>query len=109
MAGIHERSSNSPLKLLRDPRHSGHLAILGGLGLRWARLRQLASWGLVALYLAVFPANVNMAINEIQLDPGNTLPVWAMWARLPFQLVIISTLWWLGKPDQSQQPTDTEL
>ncbi|MBT8493596.1 MAG: DoxX family membrane protein, partial [Deltaproteobacteria bacterium] len=59
---------------------SGFFEIAGGLGLLWSRTRRLASLGLVALYLAVFPANINMAVNEIQLSPGGDMPVWAMWA-----------------------------
>ena len=77
---------------------SGGFEILGGLGLLWTRSRQLASWGLVLLYLAVFPANINMAINEIQLEPGGDISVWAMWARLPLQAVFIAVVWWLGRP-----------
>lgn len=81
---------------------SGVFEILGGLGLFWSRTRRMASWGLIALYLSVFPANINMAINEIQLEAGGSMPVWAMWARLPLQLVFIATVWWLGKPSPSQ-------
>jgi uncharacterized membrane protein len=88
---------------------SGAFEILGGLGLLWSRTRRVASWGLIALYLCVFPANINMAINEIQLEPGGSLPVWAMWARLPFQLLFIATVWWLGKPVPSQPAHESEV
>lgn len=80
---------------------SGFFEILGGLGLLWSRSRRLASWGLIALYVAVFPANINMAVAEVQLEPGGEIPVWAMWARLPLQAVFIALVWWLGKPDSS--------
>lgn len=60
--------------------------------------RRLAGWGLVALYLAVFPANVNMAIHHIQLHDGDQLPVWAMWARLPLQLLFIALALWVTRP-----------
>ncbi len=76
---------------------SGAFEIAGGLGLLWPHTRRLASWGLVALFVAVFPANINMAINEIQLQPGDTMPVWAMWMRLPFQALFIAGAWWVGK------------
>lgn len=79
---------------------SGFFEIVGGLGLLWSKTRQWASWGLITLYLAVFPANINMAVNEIQLEAGGTMPVWAMWARLPFQALFIAVVWWLGKPDE---------
>ena len=82
---------------------SGFFEVLGGLGLLWRRSRRLASWGLIAMYLAVFPANINMAVNQVQLEPGGTIPVWAMWARLPLQAVVIALVWWLGKPDAKSE------
>lgn len=68
---------------------SGAFEIAFGLGLLIASTRRMAALGLVALLVAVFPANVNMAIHQIQLDPGSPIPVWAMWARLPFQIVFV--------------------
>jgi uncharacterized membrane protein len=78
---------------------SGFFEILGGLGLLIPRTRRAAAWGLVALFIAVFPANVNMAINEIQLTPDGDMPVWAMWARLPLQAVFIAVAYWFTRPD----------
>lgn len=66
---------------------SGVAEILGGVGLLIPRTRRIAGWGLVALLLAVFPANVNMALNPQTVGRG--LPEWALWARLPLQLVVI--------------------
>lgn len=75
---------------------SGFFEILGGVGLLIPRLRYVAAWGLVALYLAVFPANVNMAIHQIPL--GDTAPaVWMYWARLPLQLLLILWAYWLRR------------
>ncbi len=68
---------------------SGVAEICGGLGLILPATRRLAAWGLIALYIAVFPANVNMAINHLQLGT-HELPTWALWARLPLQLVLIA-------------------
>ncbi|MBL4635217.1 MAG: DoxX family protein [Kofleriaceae bacterium] len=76
---------------------SGACEIAGGIGLLPRRTRKLASWGLIALYLAVFPANINMAIHNIQLSEGGQIPVWAMWARLPMQALFIALVWWLGR------------
>ncbi len=80
---------------------SGFFEILGGLGLLWIRTRRAASIGLVALYVAVFPANINMAIHHIQLSAEGTMPVWAMWARLPVQALFIGLALWVGRPDPS--------
>ena len=76
---------------------SGAAEIAGGLGLLVPRLRRLASYGLIALYVAVFPANVHMALHDIQLQPGGDLPQWAMWARLPLQAGLIAYAWWVGR------------
>lgn len=77
---------------------SGVFEILGGLGLILPATRKLAAWGLIALLVAVFPANVNMAINELPLgtDP---VPTWALWARLPLQLVLIAWAYWFTRDD----------
>lgn len=82
---------------------SGVAEILGGAGLLVPKTRRFAAWGLVALYVAVFPANLNMAIHEIQLDPTNPLPVWAMWARLPFQALFIAWAWWFTRSDPDSE------
>lgn len=70
---------------------SGVCEILGGLGLLVPRTRRFAAWGLIALYIAVFPANIHMAVHRITPTGTDPLPTWALWARLPFQLVFI--LW----------------
>jgi uncharacterized membrane protein len=77
---------------------SGAFEILGGLGLLVSRVRRLASYGLVALFVAVFPANVNMAIHEIQ-PTGGHIPPAVMWLRLPFQLVFIALALWVGRDE----------
>ena len=68
---------------------SGFFEILGGVGLLVPRVSRAAALGLIALYIAVFPANINMAVNQIHLDgiPDNPL---FPWLRLPFQAVLIA-------------------
>jgi uncharacterized membrane protein len=68
---------------------SGIAEIAGGLGLILPATRRLAAWGLVALYVAVFPANLNMAVNHLPLGT-HELPTWAEWGRLPLQLLFIA-------------------
>jgi uncharacterized membrane protein len=75
---------------------SGFFEILGGIGLLVPFVSQAAAWGLIALFIAVFPANINMAVNNIQLD-GLSLEPWMLWARLPFQGVLIVWAWWLTR------------
>lgn len=77
---------------------SGACEILGGVGLQVPRARRLAAWGLIALFVAVFPANINMAVNHIAPE-GLALPTWALWGRLPFQAVLIAWAWWVARPE----------
>lgn len=71
---------------------SGVAEIAGGLGLLHPRTRRFAAWGLIALLVAVFPANLNMAINGLPLGDRD-VPAWALWARLPLQGVLIVWCW----------------
>jgi uncharacterized membrane protein len=73
---------------------SGFFEILGGVGLLIPRVRLAASYGLVLLYLAVFPANINMAVHP---ELGRGIPEWALYARLPLQVVFIAWALWAGK------------
>jgi uncharacterized membrane protein len=80
---------------------SGIAEILGGLGLIVPATRRLAAWGLIALYVAVFPANLNMALNHL---PLGTTPVatWLLWARLPLQLVLIVWAYWYTRREATR-------
>jgi uncharacterized membrane protein len=76
---------------------SGVAEIAGGLGLILPATRRWAAWGLVALLLAVFPANINMAVNDLPLG-GRDVPTWALWARLPLQLGFLAWAFWYTRP-----------
>jgi len=71
---------------------SGICEIAGGLGLLFRPLRRSAGWGLIALLVAVFPANVYMALYPDRV-PHGAIPVWALWLRLPFQPVMMVWIW----------------
>jgi uncharacterized membrane protein len=66
---------------------SGVAEIAGGLGLLHERTRRAAGWWLILTLVAVFPANLHMALRADRY-PG--IPEGALWARLPFQLVFIA-------------------
>lgn len=72
---------------------SGVCEVVGGAALLVRRLRIVAAWGLILLLLAVFPANVHMAINRVS-PPGIEVAPWLLWLRLPLQFVLIALLWW---------------
>ena len=61
-----------------------------GLGIALAlKPTRRVGWAVVALLLAVFPANVNMAVREIDIPDAPPVPRWLLWARLPGQLVMV--------------------
>jgi uncharacterized membrane protein len=66
---------------------SGAAEVAGGVGVLMPRLRRAAAWGLVALLVAVFPANIHMALHGLA---GTTIPAWMLWVRLPLQFVLMA-------------------
>lgn len=73
---------------------SGAAEIAGGLGLLHPTTRPAARWGLLALLVAVYPANIYMALNAENYRP---VPTWVSWARLPLQPVIGWAVWRVGR------------
>lgn len=75
---------------------SGFFEILFGIGLLIPSRSRAAAWGLILLFIAVFPANINMAVNNIPIQgvPHNQI---LYWLRLPFQAVLIAWAWWFTK------------
>ena len=71
---------------------SGACEIVGGIGVLVPGLRKYAAIGLIALLIAVFPANVQMAQHpELYADVGSP-PLF--YIRLLLQIVIIAWVWW---------------
>lgn len=64
--------------------------LIGGIGLLIPRFQRLAAWGVVALLIAIYPANVYHAIKNIQLGGVFNSRLYH-WIRLPFQAVFV---WW---------------
>lgn len=71
---------------------SGAAEIAGGVGVLIPRLRRPAGWGLIALLVAVFPANVYMAVAREKFAGVPGAP-WSLYARLPLQFVLIYWTW----------------
>ena len=76
---------------------SGFFEILGGLGLFIPQFRRVAAWSLVALLVAVFPANVYMATNAVEAGADSIAPI-LLWGRLPLQFVLIWWVLWCTRP-----------
>jgi uncharacterized membrane protein len=69
---------------------SGVAEIAGGTAVLLAPTRRLAGWWLIATLIAIFPANVNMAVNA---DRFRAVPEPLLWARLPLQALLIRWVW----------------
>jgi uncharacterized membrane protein len=74
---------------------SGVAEIAGAALVLPAASRRLGRWWLLALLVAVFPANVHMAVNPEQIRglDMRKFPVWALWARLPLQALAMIWVW----------------
>ncbi len=79
-------------------RLSGIAEMAGGFGVLFPATRRPAAWGLAALLVAVFPANLWMAQHP---DRFSSIPSWALWARLPLQLPLIAWAWLYTRPDSA--------
>jgi uncharacterized membrane protein len=83
------------------PRHreavlvSGLAELAGGAAVAHPRTRRFGRWWLLGLLVAVFPANVHMAVNPEQVRGLDLerVPRWALWARLPLQPLAMLWVW----------------
>ena len=76
---------------------SGIAEIVGALAVvPPATRRPFARWWLIALLVAVFPANIHMAVSPERIKglDLDRVPRWALWARLPLQPLCV---WWVWR------------
>jgi uncharacterized membrane protein len=75
---------------------SGFCEIFFGILLLIPKYRSYAAWGLILLLLAVFPANIHLALNT---DAQHVLNISQSTAiiRLPFQALFIGLAYWHTK------------
>lgn len=76
---------------------SGVFEIVLALALLWPKTRLLAAWGLIALAIAVFPANINMAMHPEQFPEMSKE---FLYGRLPLQAVIIGFIYYAVAPER---------
>jgi uncharacterized membrane protein len=74
---------------------SGVAEIAGGAMVLHPATRRLGRWWLLALLVAVFPANIHMAVSPEQVRGLDLrkIPRWALWARLPLQPLAMFWVW----------------
>lgn len=75
---------------------SGFFEIVLGVMLPVAKLTRIAAWGMIALLVAVFPANIHMAVHT-ELYPD--IPPIALWLRLPLQALLAAWAYWHTRRD----------
>ena len=71
---------------------SGICEVLGGIGVLVPNARRFSGVGLIALLVAVFPANVQMAQHPELYAGIAAAPVF--YIRLPLQVILIAWVWW---------------
>jgi uncharacterized membrane protein len=78
---------------------SGGFEIGLGVALLIPRCRRMAAWGLIALLLAIYPANIHMAVRH-DLFPAFSAA--GLWARLPLQVVFVAWAYWYTRPKRDE-------
>jgi len=73
---------------------SGVAEIGLGVMLLIPKTKVFAAWGLIALLIAVFPANIHMALHP---EAFPEIPTAFLYARLPLQLVFLAWAWWFTR------------
>lgn len=82
---------------------SGVIEVALGLLLLPARTRRLAGLGIIALLVAVFPANLHMALHPSDFAD---IPRWGLYLRLPIQALLIAWAWWTTVDPAPAAPKD---
>ena len=73
---------------------SGVIEILLGVLLLVTKFTRLAAWGLIALFVAIYPANIYMATHTELFPEISPL---ALYLRLPFQIVFFGWAFWFTR------------
>ena len=74
---------------------SGLFEILGGVGVLLSKTRKLAGWGLFALLIAVYPANIYMALTP---EAFPDIPLSALYFRLVLQFLFFYWAYSVTRP-----------
>ncbi len=81
---------------------SGVAEVALGVAVLVPGFRRLAAWGIILLLVAIFPANVHIALHDVPLGEAEQgAGIWN-WVRLPFQGVLIAWAWWYTRPETAE-------
>jgi len=84
---------------------SGVAEVLLGIMLAIPKTSRLAGWGLIALLIAIFPANIYVYQHQEVLPA----PPWLHLLRLPLQGVLILIAYWYTRPDGTSRPNPRQI
>jgi uncharacterized membrane protein len=73
---------------------SGLAEVVLGIGLLVPRWRSVSAWGIIALLIAIFPANLHIALHNVPVFGAEEGAGIFNWIRLPLQGVLILWAWW---------------
>ena len=77
---------------------SGVFEIALGLLVLPVATRSMAGFGLIAMLIGVYPANIQMAVNpEAYVEAGTSMGF--IYGRLPFQFLFMYWAWWATRPE----------
>ena len=76
---------------------SGVFELLGAAGLLWRTTRRVAGIGLFLLTTVVTPCHLYMLQRA---DLFASIPLWALWVRLPIQVALLALIAWCTAPDR---------
>ncbi len=83
---------------------SGIAEIAGGIGLLIPSVRKKAGWMLAVLLIAIFPANIYVAVTTPAL-PGLDYTPESMWWRLILQPIFVWWVWFVSiRPSAGDRP-----
>ena len=78
---------------------SGVAEVVLGVAVLVPQTRRLAAWGIILLLIAIFPANLHVAMHDVPLFGATQgAGIWN-WVRLPFQGVLIAWAWSYTRSD----------
>ena len=81
---------------------SGLAEVVLGVAVLIPSLRERAAWGIILLLIAIFPANVHIALHNVPVFGATEgAGIWN-WVRLPLQAVLILWAWWYTGPNSQR-------
>lgn len=82
---------------------SGVAEVVLGVAVLIPSLRSAAGWGIILLLIAIFPANLHIALHNVPVfGAAQGAGVWN-WVRLPLQAVLITWAWWYTRPEHGRR------